>query len=179
MKSLTSATNKLKGLVARLSRPVTSLSGEHKRPKSIDIVPILKRAIESTVEPVRNRHQIETNLPPSLNVVTDEDRIAQIFENLLLNAIEAMADKSGKVTVQAERSSDNESVISITDTGCGMSQTFIERSLFQPFRTTKKNGIGLGLYTCREVIRATGGRIEVESVEGIGTTFRVVLRSGA
>jgi signal transduction histidine kinase len=59
-----------------------------------------------------------------------------------------------------------------------MSESFIQKNLFQPFKTTKKNGIGLGLYTCREVVRASGGRIEVESAEGIGTTFRVVLPSG-
>jgi signal transduction histidine kinase len=58
-----------------------------------------------------------------------------------------------------------------------MSRVFIENRLFRPFATTKKNGIGLGLYTCREVIRATGGSIDVQSVEGAGTTFRVVLPS--
>ena len=58
-----------------------------------------------------------------------------------------------------------------------MSRVFIENRLFRPFSTTKKNGIGLGLYTCREVIRASGGSIEVQSVEGAGTTFRVVLPS--
>jgi signal transduction histidine kinase len=58
-----------------------------------------------------------------------------------------------------------------------MSRTFIDTRLFRPFSTTKKHGIGLGLYTCREVIRASGGSIEVQSVEGAGTTFRVVLPS--
>jgi signal transduction histidine kinase len=58
-----------------------------------------------------------------------------------------------------------------------MSRQFIDTRLFRPFSTTKKTGIGLGLYTCREVIRASGGSIDVESVEGAGTTFRVVLPS--
>jgi signal transduction histidine kinase len=58
-----------------------------------------------------------------------------------------------------------------------MSRPFIEERLFHPFATTKKKGVGLGLYTCREVVRANGGSIEVESKEGAGTTFRVMLPS--
>jgi signal transduction histidine kinase len=58
-----------------------------------------------------------------------------------------------------------------------MSRIFIETRLFRPFATTKKTGIGLGLYTCREVLRANGATIHVDSVEGAGTTFRVVLPS--
>ena len=58
-----------------------------------------------------------------------------------------------------------------------MSQQFINSRLFRPFSTTKKTGIGLGLYTCREVIKASAGTIDVDSVEGAGTTFRVVLPS--
>lgn len=177
MKSLASATNRLKALVARLSRPVTSLSGEHKRPTRIDLVPVLKRAIGSTVERVRDRHEIKVKLPPVLFAITEEGRAEEVFENLLLNSLEAMSDKSGKLTIEAE-TLPGESVVKITDTGCGMSESFIKNSLFHPFKTTKKNGIGLGLYTCREVVRASAGRIEVESTEGIGTTFRVVLPSG-
>lgn len=177
MKSLTSATNKLKALVARLSRPVTSLSGEHRLPRRIDLVPVLTRAIKLNVEPTQGRHEIQLKLPTELFAVTDEEHIEEVFENLLLNSLEAMSHKSGKITIEAETSRD-ETVIRITDTGCGMSKSFIENSLFRPFKTTKKNGIGLGLYTCHEVVKASAGRIEVESAEGIGTTFRVVLPSG-
>ncbi len=58
-----------------------------------------------------------------------------------------------------------------------MSAEFIKKRLFRPFATRKPKGVGLGLYTCREVVRANGGTIEVESAEGSGTTFRVVLAS--
>jgi len=177
MKSLTSATNKLKALVARLSRPVTSLSGEHKLPTRVDLVPALKRAIKTAVDPIRDRHEIKLKFPAELFAVADERRIEEVFENLLLNALEAMSNKRGKLTIEAE-TSQGETVIKIIDTGCGMSEGFIQKSLFHPFRTTKRNGIGLGLYTCREVVRASAGRIEVESTQSIGTTFRVVLPSG-
>jgi signal transduction histidine kinase len=58
-----------------------------------------------------------------------------------------------------------------------MSQRFIEEKLFHPFATTKKRGVGLGLYTCREVVVANGGSITVNSRLGVGTNFRVVLPS--
>lgn len=177
MKGLTNATDKLKAIVARLSRPVSSLSGEHKRPTRTDLVPILKRAIAMTAEPVRGQHAIQTNLPDNLFALADPARIEEVIENLLLNAIEAMEGKSGTLRIEAGQDTKGAAVFSVSDTGPGMSRTFIENRLFRPFSTTKKNGIGLGLYTCREVIRASGGSIDVQSVEGAGTTFRVVLPS--
>lgn len=177
MKGLTSATDKLKAIVARLSRPVSSLSGEHKRPVRTDLVPILKRAIAMTAEPVRGQHTIQTNLPDNLFALADATRIEEVIENLLLNAIEAMDGKSGTLRIEAGEDADGKPTFSVSDTGPGMSRVFIENRLFRPFATTKKNGIGLGLYTCREVIRATGGSIDAQSVEGAGTTFRVVLPS--
>jgi signal transduction histidine kinase len=177
MKGLTNATEKLKAIVARLSRPVSSLSGEHKRPTKTDLVPILKRAIAMTAEPVRGQHIIQTNLPDTLFALADAARLEEVVENLLLNAIEAMNGKSGTLRIEAGEDANGQPAFSVSDTGPGMSRTFIENRLFRPFSTTKKNGIGLGLYTCREVIRASGGSIEVQSVEGVGTTFRVVLPS--
>ena len=70
-------------------------------------------------------------------------------------------------------------LLSVSDTGVGMSETFMEEKLFHPFATTKRKGVGLGLYTCREVVVANGGAIEVNSKQGAGTTFRVVLPSAA
>jgi signal transduction histidine kinase len=177
LKGLTNACDKLKALVNRLSRPVSSLSGEHKRPTRTDLVPIVNRVIAATAEPVRGRHTIETKLPPTLYALADAARFEEVMENLILNAIEAMHLTSGTLTVEAGYDADGAPTISVSDTGPGMSRSFIENRLFRPFSTTKKQGIGLGLYTCREVIRASGGSIEVQSVEGAGTTFRVVLPS--
>lgn len=176
MKGLTGATDKLKALVARLGKPLTSLSGEHKRPQNVDLVPILQRVIAMTAEPVRGKHSIVTRFPPSLYALVDEARIEEVIENLVLNALEAM-DKSGTLTVEAGQAPSGAPMFSVSDTGRGMTRTFIETRLFRPFATTKKTGIGLGLYTCREVIKASAGTIDVDSVEGAGTTFRVVLPS--
>ncbi|MGH9945347.1 MAG: ATP-binding protein, partial [Pyrinomonadaceae bacterium] len=66
----------------------------------------------------------------------------------------------------------------VTDTGVGMSEEFVRTKLFRPFATTKNKGIGLGLYTCREIVELHGGRLNVESRTDVGTTFRVVLPAG-
>jgi signal transduction histidine kinase len=177
MKGLTGATDKLKALVARLSRPITTLSGEHKRPTNIDLIPIIQRVLTMTAEPLRSKHSIVTRLPPTLHALADPARVEEVLENLVLNAFEAMADKGGTLTIEAGQTENGAPMFSVSDTGHGMSSQFIKTRLFRPFATTKKTGIGLGLYTCREVIIASGGSIEVESAEGAGTTFRVVLPS--
>jgi signal transduction histidine kinase len=177
LKGLTNATDKLKALVARLARPLTSLSGEHKRPANVDLVPIINRVLARTAEPMRGKHAIVTRLPQNLPALADAARVEEVIENLVLNAFEAMADKGGTLTIEAGQTHAGAPMFSVGDTGCGISRTFIETRLFRPFATTKRTGIGLGLYTCREVITASGGSIEVDSVEGAGTTFRVVLPS--
>lgn len=175
LKGLTSATDKLKALVARLARPLTTLSGEHKRPTNTDLVPIIQRVLAMTAEPSR-KHTIVTRLPQNLYALVDAARIEEVLENLILNALEAMREK-GTLTIEGGHTSSGAPMFAVSDTGRGMSRQFIETRLFRPFATTKKTGIGLGLYTCREVIQASGGSIEVDSVEGAGTTFRVVLPS--
>lgn len=177
LKGLTNATDKLKAIVARLSRPLTSLSGEHKRPADIDLVPILKRVSAMTAEPMRTKHSIVLRLPENVYALADAARIEEVIENLVLNALEAMVEPGGTLTIEAGYTTSGAPSFSISDTGPGMTRVFIDNRLFHPFSTTKKNGIGLGLYTCREVVRASGGTIDVHSVEGAGTTFRVVLPS--
>jgi putative PEP-CTERM system histidine kinase len=177
MNSLKLATQNLSAMVTRLTNPVVTLSGEHKRPRPVDIVPMLKRVLAITAEPSRPTHQIETNIPPSLLALVDSERVEKVIENLVLNALEAMAGKNGTLTIKAGETDDGKVFISVSDTGIGMSREFMRQRLYHPFATTKKKGVGLGLYTCREVVRAHGGSIDVESEEGAGTTFRVVLPS--
>jgi signal transduction histidine kinase len=176
LKSLTGATNKLKAIVARLTKPLTSLSGEHKRPFEIDLIPIFNRVLAVTAEPSRGKHSIEIKLPQTLTALGDPAKIEEVVENLVINALEAMGEHAGKLTIEAGRTEKGAATFSVTDTGPGISPEF-KTQLFKPFATTKKTGVGLGLYTCREVIAAHAGTIEVDSVQGAGTTFRVVLPS--
>jgi signal transduction histidine kinase len=177
MRSLTDATDKLRALVARLSEPVRSLSGEFQLPRPTDLVPIIKRVLAANVEPAGQLHEVETRLPPILVATVDGERLEKVIENLVLNALEAMGTRKGKLTIEGGTESQDKIFFSISDTGPGMSEEFQRTRLFRPFATTKAKGIGLGLYTCREVIRAHGGQIDVKSEKGTGTTFRVVLPS--
>jgi signal transduction histidine kinase len=179
MKTLRSATENLRSLVTRLSSPVTTLSGEHKRPKPVDLIPMLKRVISITAAPARDQHDITITLPESLFALVDAERMHKVVENLIINALEAMSKKKGTLTIEAGETVDGKPFFSVSDTGQGMSQTFIDERLYRPFSTTKRRGVGLGLYTCREVVQANAGSIEVDSTEGAGTTFRVVLPSAA
>jgi signal transduction histidine kinase len=178
MKSLTEATDKMRAMVAKLSEPVRSLSGEFKRPRPIDLVPIINRLLARTIEPASSAHEVETHLPSSLIAIADDERIEKVLENLVLNAIEAMGAEDGKLTVKAGDADEGFVFFSVSDTGTGMTEEFRRTRLFRPFSTTKPKGIGLGLYASRELVRALGGSIEVESERGSGTTFRVVLPSG-
>jgi signal transduction histidine kinase len=177
MSTLRGATENLQGLVARLSNPVTTLSGEHKLPRPVDLVPMLRRVISMTAGPRSGSHEVEVKLPETLFALVDVQRMDKVVENLIINAREAMTGKNGTITVEAGTTADDKPFFSVSDTGEGMSQRFIEEKLFHPFATTKKRGVGLGLYTCREVVRANGGSITVTSEEGVGTTFLVVLPS--
>jgi putative PEP-CTERM system histidine kinase len=109
-------------------------------------------------------------------LVMDPDQIQKVLVNLILNANEATGDK-GEIEVKTEKRN-GWAVLSVSDNGCGMSKDFIERSLFRPFQTTKKQGLGIGLYQINKIVAAHRGRIEVESEQSKGSTFRVMLPTG-
>jgi len=114
------------------------------------------------------------------NVSADTQRLKQLFVNLILNAIHAMPD-GGELTIsvldapEQDSSGDKGCVeVRIKDSGTGMSEETRER-IFEPFRTTKTGGMGLGLTISRKIAQEHGGRIEVESSLGAGATFTVAL----
>jgi len=113
------------------------------------------------------------NLLPLPNVSIDAEQFQKVLTNLILNANEAMADGE-EIQIATEQRNDWV-VIAVKDSGCGMSEEFIERCLFRPFKTTKKQGMGIGLFQSKKIIEAHEGKIEVESQEGKGTTFRIFL----
>jgi signal transduction histidine kinase len=178
IESLREATEKLKRTVARLSEPAKSLSGEYRiASRSTDLVPIIRRVLAVNAEPSRPLYDIEARLPEQLVATVEPDRMENVIENLVINALEAMGAKGGRLTVEAGTLDGDLVFFSISDTGVGMNEEFVRTRLFRPFSTTKNKGIGLGLFTCREVVESHGGRLEVDSQVGTGTRFRVVLPS--
>lgn len=108
-------------------------------------------------------------------VLMDQNEMKKVLDNLLINAQEAnVASGNGAIVVRTGQS-DKWAEFSVADDGCGMKKEFVERQLFRPFQTTKPKGMGIGLFHCKTIVEAHGGRIEVESEEGKGSTFRVLL----
>ena len=126
-----------------------------------------KRGVEVVWEPAAGL--------PVLSLVPG--RIHQVFLNLVLNALEAMPD-GGHLRIGTDCTGDPAWVrVTVADTGSGIVPDDLSR-LFDPFYTTKAEGLGLGLYITRNIVEEHGGRIEVESEPGEGTTFTVWLPVG-
>lgn len=142
-----------------------------------------KTALSELVAQVLEKHQAPENvevtaaIPPDLcTVFVDPGKIDQVLVNLVTNAYQAMTD-AGRLTVRA-REEQNKVSLSITDTGCGISKANMQ-NIFEPLFTTKARGIGLGLAVSRSLVEASGGSIKVESEEGKGSTFTLILPTKA
>ncbi|HUA65806.1 MAG TPA: XrtA/PEP-CTERM system histidine kinase PrsK [Alphaproteobacteria bacterium] len=112
-------------------------------------------------------------LKPLPKVFFDREQLLKVLTNLALNAREA-SPADGTIRV-ATTELNGWAVLSVSDNGCGMDSDFLNRSLFRPFQTTKKNGLGIGMFQSKMIVEAHRGRIEVQSQSGKGTTFRVYL----
>ena len=121
--------------------------------------------------------ELQQNLQPLPRVRLDAGQIHKVLTNLVLNATEAV-NGSGVIHVATVHEG---SVVgfSVRDNGCGMSEEFIAKSLFKPFQTTKKKGLGIGLFHSRLIVEAHRGVLEVNSSVGAGTEFRVLLPTGS
>jgi two-component system, LuxR family, sensor kinase FixL len=115
---------------------------------------------------------------PSVELVlADKVQIQQVLLNLLRNAIEAMeASTKRELTVASAAAEDDMVAISVADTGPGIAAEMASQ-LFQPFATTKRHGMGVGLSISRTIVEAHGGRIWADGNPGGGTTFRFTLRA--
>jgi signal transduction histidine kinase len=113
---------------------------------------------------------------PPLNdhtVFCDPEKMEIVFVNLLVNAIQAIGDKKGDVTVEiVDESSDENVVIKVIDTGAGIQEEIMGK-IFDPLFTTKQVGTGLGLSSCKSIVDQHGGTISASSKVGRGTTFTI------
>jgi signal transduction histidine kinase len=168
---------RLNGIVNRLlnfARPI-QLELE-----PVDLRALVRERVHSFEDFALSRHvQLMTNLPnKNLLTMIDKDRMAQVFDNIIQNALEAMADGGGtlSVTVASNNNSEKASAVCVEfqDTGKGLSSVDIGH-VFDPFFTTKPSGTGLGLSISHELVRAHGGDIKIESEEGRGTSVRVTI----
>ena len=136
-----------------------------------DIGSIIENTMVHLGEAIERR--VVCDLGALSDVWLDPEQVGKVITNLVLNACDA-TPADGEIRIGA-RAVKGALIVSVADSGCGMSRTYIEQSLFRPFRSTKKDGMGIGLFQSRMIVEAHGGTMEVESEEGHGTTFRVRL----
>lgn len=161
LETLEYSTDKMKNLIARLQK-ITERRELHRVPTD------LFRVVSEGVRLV-GAEQVQLS-GESVMTLLDAQEMEKVVQNLVLNALEAGGDP-----VSVEVGVQEEIYLRVSDQGCGMSEEFMRQRLFKPFQTTKAKGFGIGLYQCRNIVEAHGGRIEVESHIGEGTSFTVLL----
>ena len=125
--------------------------------------------------PARRRVSLDVVLDPAVPpVFADRVQVQQLVLNLMLNALEALEPVSGRVKQLSVRSkrADAQAMVQISDNGIGLDDPSV---VFEPFVSTKAEGMGLGLAICRSIVAAHGGTLSAERNVGFGTTFTVML----
>jgi signal transduction histidine kinase len=147
----------------------------------VDVQRVLESAISMAWNEIRHRARLIRTFEPVPHVDANENRLGQVFLNLLINAAQAIpGGNTNQNQIHASIRGENARVIvEITDTGSGMSAE-VQQQLFQPFFTTKPIGVGtgLGLSICHGIMTDLCGEIHVNSQVGVGSTFRVSLPAG-
>jgi hypothetical protein len=168
IRSIANTSEKIKGIIQRLKNIPCKINMNFEYGNLGAVVKEVINELNTNGKVKLNYKEIE-----SVNTRFDREEIKKVVVNLILNAIEATAgDGEIKVKVGIE---DGMGFVMVSDNGIGMSKEFIETRLFKPFQTTKKKGLGVGLYQCKSIIEAHSGRIKVKSTEGKGTDFFIYL----
>jgi hypothetical protein len=167
--------DRMESLVRALSELRDKPRGAQQR---IDVNEIVRTTVREMQVERRDSLQVELQLGAPATVTGDQDMLQRVIENLVTNAIEAM-DGAGKLRIATQslplQATGSRVHVSVQDTGVGMPPEFVRDRLFRPFATTKKGGLGLGLYQCRSIVRAHGGELKVESEPGVGTTVEIIM----
>ena len=130
--------------------------------------------LHQLMQPTLQQKHIELEIilkDPELTVEADPNLVEQVLINLLVNAMEAVKDKTNaRIVLSAFASMGNKIVLKIADNGAGMSPEIVDK-IFIPFFSTKKSGSGIGLSLCKQIMMLHRGNIQVQSVEGEGSAF--------
>lgn len=144
--------------------------------REVDLSELVEEVIQLIIKEAKHKEiEIARKTEPSLGKIwSDPYQLRQVLINLLTNAIHATPPK-GKISIDLQ-STGEEVVLSVRDTGGGIPEENVER-IFEPFFSTKSSGegTGLGLFVTRSIVEKLGGKIEVESGPGQGTSFKVTL----
>jgi signal transduction histidine kinase/CheY-like chemotaxis protein len=165
--------------IRKIVRGLRSFSREEAAPVPTDVHATIEVSINMAMHELRPRATIVRDLAAVPLVLADDARLAQVLVNLLVNAAQAFGSRpmdQNHVYVSTHTGEDGEAVIEVRDDGPGMDAATAAH-VFEPFFTTKPvgQGTGLGLSISRDVVTSLGGKLECETAQGKGATFRVVL----
>jgi len=168
--TLKNSVEKMNDLLARLSQ---HNKARPEAPRAVSAA----RMIEALAAARKGQHPVVSMASGDPMLLADPARLEQALGHLVQNAIDASPANEPVVVQVVERG--GEIAIQVRDRGIGMSQDFMRANLFKPFASTKHGGFGVGAYEARALIVAMGGRIEVDSREGEGSVFTVILPGAA
>jgi C4-dicarboxylate-specific signal transduction histidine kinase len=130
-------------------------------------------------EVLKRRIAVRTELAPGIPAIrADRVQLQQVLLNLIMNALEASAESPHDIVVTSERSGLDQVMVAVSDSGVGLDRDKLDR-VFQPFFTTKSDGMGMGLSISRSIIEAHGGRLWGAPNQDCGATFQFTLPAAA
>ncbi|EEF62394.1 XrtA/PEP-CTERM system histidine kinase PrsK [Pedosphaera parvula] len=168
LRGISKSVTHINQLISRLTHLRQALKIQ---PTEADLNTLVAKALEGW--PTVAGTRMDKNLQPLPKVFLDQEQMLKVVTNLVLNATEAVP-KEGLIRIETTQVN-GWAILSVADNGCGMSPEFANGSLFRPFQTTKKNGLGIGMFQSKMIVESHGGKIEVQSEVGKGTCFRVFL----
>ena len=164
--TLRNSSDKLNALLQRLGRYG---SGQAHAIETVDLAQLV-RGVSKRFSAV---HPVEIPHADKVSGLADRENLEQALIHLVQNAVDASGDGDTVcISVSVEGTLGR---IEIIDSGCGMSPEFVRSGLFKPFVSSKQDGFGIGALEARELIKAMGGNLLVESREGLGSRFSIVL----
>ncbi len=172
MVTITRAVDRQKKIISRLTgqKIDDKLSFE-----KVDLAGLIRKTLNRIKFDTLKSIELRFDIDEGTFVIVDPEKIESVFDNLVMNAVEAMPE-GGRLEIKLSQNQPPGMVaVSFRDTGPGMEPEFISTRLFKPFRSTKPHGLGIGMYQSREIIKAHRGKIEVTSKPGAGAEFVIYL----
>lgn len=160
--------------VSKMQKLIGTLKNLKQKELNLQPVDLLQLAT-TTAQMVAGAQVAVSGNPETVRV--DEAEMQNVIMNLIINGIEA-SQPGTPIAIEVGRAASGP-FIKVTDHGSGMSAEYMRTELFKPFRTTKNQGFGIGMYQCQQVVHAHGGTIEVNSEEGVGSVFTILFDSGS
>ena len=170
IKTIDGTVTRMKNVIERLSNLPRELE---LRKQLMDAGELIEKSLMKLTLPAEKDIKLKKDLAACPPVLIDPEAFEMVILNLILNAYEAIQD-SGEISLSVF--ADGGGVcLTVSDNGRGMTGEYVATSLFRPFKSTKRNGLGIGLYQCKSIVEAHGGSIEVKSSPGAGTSFSIKL----